>query len=172
MKIRFNKLLEAYLIDFDLDIEEELNRRSDELSADLPVSLKELLASPIRVNDGVFVLSGLTGELEMSEGEIDDKTGVECDVNKINLIDYGERRDAEYLLTQGIRLSILLSRKLNAEYPVIPFRVIFSFGISKYIDSVVRFHAKRAGETWLSENFQNEIAIQGILALEIGAKDK
>ncbi|MDF2380355.1 hypothetical protein JMG10_02670 [Nostoc ellipsosporum NOK] len=168
MKILYNKLLEAYLIDFDLDIEDELNRQSDKLNADLPVPLKELLATPIRVSDGVFVLSGLTGELETSEVEIDDKTGVECNLSKINLIDYSERYDAEYLLTQGLRFSILLAKKIKTEYPDIFFTVIFSFGISKYIDSVVRFHAKRDGETWLSENFQNEVAIQGILTIEVG----
>ncbi len=168
MKILYNKLLEAYLIDFDLDVEEELNRHFDSVIVDLPVALNELLTSPITVNAGIYGLSGLMTDWEVSADEIDDKTGVECDINKIDLRDYSERREAEYLLIQGLRFSILLAKKLKAECPDNSFMLIFSFGISRYIDSVVRFHAKRDGETWLSENFQNEAAIQGILTIEVG----
>ena len=71
----------------------------------------------------------------------------------------------ESFLRFGIFFSILLYHKL-VEIPDKEFKVIFSFGLSKSIDGVIRFHLVRAGEYYIPEEFEKMQIVQGVLVIE------
>lgn len=171
MTIRSNELFKFHLISFDFDMDQLLTERDEVLQKQISPALNKVLKSPISFAGDIYTFSHcqeIYGEL--SGAIVEDRTGAEADFNKMNMIDYvaGRYHDrAGDLLRNGLCFSVLLCRKLQKEYPQTSFKVLFSFGISKYVDSVVRFYANRLTDTeWIADDFERQIAVQGIATFD------
>jgi hypothetical protein len=184
MKIKTNGLMKSYLIDFDLFEEIEINGHPnlEIMKSALPEKLVELLDLPVLEDaNGNYLINIRRNRKWVNEGrKVDDysnnvdQTGFECDNNKINLWDYQPNME-EYMkdhelwaasfLKQGLYFSLLLFNKISAiEGRVL--KVIFSYGLSKFVDSVICFHSLRFGESYIPEDFEKMPFVQGILTID------
>jgi len=184
MGIRTNELMKSYLIDFDFyeTIETNGQPQLESLKNSLPDKLVELIDLPILEDtNGNYLININRNKKWVNEGEeIDDysnfvdQTGFECDHNKINLWDYQPNME-EYMkdhelwaasfLKQGLYFSLLLFNKISAIEGRV-FKVIFSYGLSKFVDSVIRFHSLRIGESYIPDDFEKMSFVQGILTID------
>lgn len=166
MVIKYNKIIDGYLIDFDIEIYDMIKMETADLKKGLPKRLLRLLDYSIIEKLDIYAFKQNEDCLSdfNTNNLIETKTNLEVDFNKINLIDYGlSRANNKRLLMCGISFSILLKRLLSEKYIGVAFNVIFSYRISKYTDSIVRFHKIRENECWINdESFQYSF-IEGII---------
>ena len=162
----------SYLMDFDIDVDEYPKTENSKLRQRLSEALLNVIDDPIsKTENSTYAFSGNKIESGVSPEDFanNNRTAIECSLNKINLIDYWDSslpENAENLLHAGLNFSFLLARKLNVEVSGINLKIIFSYRISKYIDSVVRFHKIRKDEIWLSNSFEKQLSTDGILTID------
>lgn len=174
MQIEYNELINSYFIDYDISIEDYLSFDDIKLKVKMPKQLIKLIDNPIIEDNNIYSFTMLDNENGFPSSYIQDKDliGIECAINKINLIDYARNfipLTALSLLKTGLAFSILLSRKLESEKSNEKFKIIFSFRISKYVDSVVRFHKIRENLiSFVSSDFKDKPSIDGLLIINTG----
>jgi hypothetical protein len=92
---------------------------------------------------------------EIEEGN--DETGIECQVSKINFIEY--RRDDEpfeKMLRMGVAYGFALKQQLEKSGLRGPFRVIVGADSEgEYPSVTVRYHRLRLGQEWLGTDLES-----------------
>jgi hypothetical protein len=124
-----------------LDVQVQMSRR-----------LQNLVQSPLRFDAGCVVLEPLATKIPYDPDKFYDRTGYECFVNKIHVVDYIDESSekAQELLGQGLKYGFELGKRLAAEGT---FLVVLSLDHDSG-DVIVLFHKQREGEQWLSDNLE------------------
>ncbi|MFM0741452.1 hypothetical protein PQQ51_29810 [Paraburkholderia xenovorans] len=98
-------------------------------------------------HDGCHMLRSLSARTNATRSTLGDCTGYECFVNSLHIEDY----EAEQPLAQAVLFAIQVFRVWNLS------------GLTTYLTAIVsadefsvvaKFHAKRPGEHWLSDNIE------------------
>jgi hypothetical protein len=118
-----------------------------QLDRSLVPSLKAIADSGFVQHDGFYVLRGLSVTTNATRSTLGDRTGYECFVNSLHIEDY----EAEKPLTQAILFALQLFHVWNAGGGSTCLTAIIS---ADEFSVVAKFHAKRAGEQWLSDNIE------------------
>ena len=173
--------MRAYLLDFDLLQFVEGDSPVDNIGMRqvLPEGLLSLLTLPIlKDSAGNYLFSTKEHINNINKNirvEEKDRTYYEYLQNKTNLWDFvSEEEEEKYLkdlelqattfIRWGLFFSVLLREKLD-EITEAKFKVIFIFDIFRTVDSVIYFHAIRENERILSDKFEDEPQVQGIMTL-------
>lgn len=131
--------------------------------APLSPGLRRLIDAGIEQAHGCYFLANLLkGCRHMTSGDFPDATGFECFVNKMYVNDFTDDLDQTALRQQGLAYAQALRAKLATLDT--PFVVIVNFGEK---DCIVRFHAVRDGETWLTEDLE-AYEMDALLSLSVG----
>lgn len=113
----------------------------------LAPSLKAIADSGFDQHDGCNVLRGLSVVTNATRSTLGDCTGYECFVNSLHIEDY----EAEQPLAQAILFAIQVFGIWNAAKQNTCLTAIIS---ADELSVVAKFHAKRPGEQWLSDNIE------------------
>jgi hypothetical protein len=135
----------------------------------LSEKILEIIEGGIIEIDGIYIFAKFAKDFTETEYVVSaknseyrsdsiDETGIECSENHIHLDSYqGEQSGLE-----SMKCMLLLSKLILKEMEKFDtkFRIIFSIGSE--MDVVIRFHALRNGQTWISDNlegFQEAIVV-------------
>ena len=175
--------MKMYLIDFEIDevMTSFTDANKTELKQSLGSNLSKLLDAPILTDAyGNHLINNQVNTAYVSSGikpiyipDDIDKTRFEAAMNKVNLLDYMDGKSilndheawAGTFLRNGLHFSLLLSDKL-ASIGSGQFKVIFTYGLSKHIDSIVRFHSIRENEIFIPDDFETQPFVQGIMTID------
>ena len=86
-----------------------------------------------------------------------DLTGVECFFNKIHIEDFsGEEtvNNHNINISHGLKFINCMSLAIKKIFPDDPIRFILSEKAGEFPSVVFRFHRKRSGESWISEDIE------------------
>jgi hypothetical protein len=118
-----------------------------QLDRPLALSLKTIADGGFVHHEGCRVLRGLSVTTNATRSTFGDCTGYECFVNSLHVEDY----DAEQPLAQAILFVTQIFHVWNASEPDTCLTAIVS---ADEFSVVAKFHVKRTGERWLSENIE------------------
>jgi hypothetical protein len=118
-----------------------------QLDNSLSPSLKAIADSGFVQHDGCNVLRGLSVVTNATRSTLGDCTGYECFVNSLYIEDY----EAEQPLGQAILFVMQVFGVWNAMKQNTCLTAIIS---ADNLSVVAKFHAKRRGEQWLSDNIE------------------
>lgn len=113
----------------------------------LDPSLREIAENGFLKKDDCYILRGLSGTTNATRANFDDCTGYECFFNSLHIEDY----DAESPFAQARLFVVQVFRTWITAYPMTPLRAIVS---ADEFSVVVKFHVRRLGEQWLSDNIE------------------
>ncbi|MEN8513231.1 hypothetical protein [Burkholderia sp. RS02] len=116
---------------------------------DLPLSesLQSIADSGFELRDECYFLRALLGSTNASRKSFPDCIGYECFINSLHVEDY----DSASPLTQAVLLVKEVFRVWNAMQLPSQLTAVVSASDSRV---VVRFHVRRAGEQWLSDDIE------------------
>ena len=125
--------------------------------------LSEIAKSGFELRDGCYFLKQLIPtETNVNAGSFPDRTGYECFINHIHLDDYV---DSDYLV-HGIDYIRQVFLTWNKRYRKRKLIAVLAISESS---PTVRFHTKRSGEQWLSDNMEGyEEPVLTVDSSEIG----
>lgn len=117
------------------------------LDCSLAPSLKSIADSGFNLRNGCYVLSGLSGETNVTRESFPDCTGYECFLNSLHVEDYHS--------VSPLAQAILLVKEVFVVWNAVQRTMRLTAIVSADEFSVVaKFHGQRAGEQWLSNNIE------------------
>lgn len=118
------------------------------LSGSLVDSLKDIADNGFEFLEGCYILSGLLGATNATRLDFTDCTGYECFVNSLHIEDY----DAALPFAQAILFVMRVFSVWNSGQRDTHMTAIVS---ADEFSVVTKFHAKRYGEQWLSDDIES-----------------
>jgi hypothetical protein len=118
-----------------------------QLDRSLVPSLMAIADNGFVTHDGCHVLRGLSASTNATRSTLGDCTGYECFMNSLHIEDY----EAEQPLAQAVLFAIQVFRVWNLSEPTTCLTAIVS---ADEFSVVAKFHVKRPGEQWLSDNIE------------------
>jgi hypothetical protein len=117
------------------------------LNCSLASSLRTIADSGFIAQEGCYVFRDRPGATNAKRANFDDCTGYECFINSLHIEDY----DAERPFEQAVLFVMQVFRVWSSAQPVNLLTAIVS---SDEFSVVTKFHIRRLGEQWLSEDIE------------------
>ena len=117
------------------------------LNRSLAPSLEAIADGGFDTRDGCHILRDVALNTNATRSQFGDCTGYECFVNSLHIEDY----DSERPLAQALQFVMYVFRIWNVTQSSTCLTAIVS--VDEF-SVVTKFHAKRPGEQWLSDNIE------------------
>lgn len=113
----------------------------------LAPSLREVARDGFEARDGCYVLRALSKHANAPRARFTDCTGYECFVNSLHVEDYS----AEMPFEQALLFGREVLQKWRLEQPS---SCLVAILMADDLSVVAKFHVKRQGEQWLSDDIE------------------
>lgn len=97
----------------------------------------------------------------------------EYDCNKINMHDYlyykklPKEEFDELFLKNSLIVAFILAKKLESLNCGKEFKIISTFGVSKFVDAIVTFYQSNNNKELFDDSFVNKPLSQGIMVIKV-----
>ena len=127
----------------------------------LPENLDSIVMEGFDMCGEVVFAKGLANPSKNSISDLlgitSDLTGVECNINKIHIEDFVPKNtfyNHNQVVSDGFLFMKHMASAICSKFPQESFRFILSEEEGEFPSVVFRFHRKRSGESWLSDDIE------------------